>query len=244
MEKYCTNKLGGYDEIPNFIPKKPEAVYRRSGWINYKNWLGQRPMNFEEARDFVHSLKLINYEEWNLYCKGELKQKCPKPQNIPRDPNLRYRDKWHSWGDWFGLENPKQVGEWRDFQEAREFIRSLSLSGTLDWKKYCKGELEGYDDKPYDIPSTPDIVYKDDWINYSDWLDTTHLRKKQTELMWRSFEEARDYVRSLNLETYDNWKMYINDEMVHLEPKPVDIPNSPYFVYKDLGWKCWNDFLN
>ena len=62
----------------------------------------------------------------------------------------------------------KPVGRanWRPFEEARMFARSLELSSAQKWYKYSKSG-----DKPADIPSAPDLYYKNSgWIDWSDWL--------------------------------------------------------------------------
>lgn len=61
-----------------------------------------RPKNknyvcFSEARNFVHELKIKDYDAWREYrISGE------KPISIPSDPYRVYRNEWISWGDWLG----------------------------------------------------------------------------------------------------------------------------------------------
>jgi hypothetical protein len=59
--------------------------------------------SFEEARKFVHALRLKNRDEWAKYCKGELAGYEAKPNDIPTNSRQTYRDQgWRGWGDWFG----------------------------------------------------------------------------------------------------------------------------------------------
>jgi len=54
--------------------------------------------SFEEARDFVHKLKLKSGEEWKNYCKSG-----QKPEDIPAYPNQTYKQVgWKGMGDWLG----------------------------------------------------------------------------------------------------------------------------------------------
>ena len=46
--------------------------------------------------------------------------------------------------------------QFRDFESAREFARSLNLKGDKDWRAYCKSG-----NKPDDIPADPSTVYKE-----------------------------------------------------------------------------------
>lgn len=243
--KYCINELEGYEQKPDNIPRSPEQVYRRKGWINYKDWLHEKQMNFTEAKSFVKQLNLTTQNEWLMFCQGKFDNLPAKPNTIPRDPALRYRSEWINWEDWLFGTTIKIHGEWREFNEAREFIRELGIKNTFDWKKYCKGELKGFDKKPDDIPAAPDDRYKNSgWINYADWLGTENVRKKMNNInVWLSYKEAKRFVHFLNLKNHEEWLSYINNEMTNLPSKPINIPKSPNFVYKNEGWINWNDWL-
>ena len=56
---------------------------------------------------------------------------------------------------------------------------------------------------------------------------------------WRSFPEARNFARSLHLNSSREWKRYCKSGK-----KPDDIPNTPDCVYKkQKQWKGWADWL-
>ena len=69
--------------------------------INSKIWGKVGRLNwrsFEEARKFVHSLKLKSGREWKDYCKTG-----NKPQDIPTDVEIKFRNEgWLNMGDWLG----------------------------------------------------------------------------------------------------------------------------------------------
>jgi hypothetical protein len=128
-------------------------------------------MPFNEAQLFVIKLNLKDRKEWIMYCKNEMIHLENKPRNIPRDPELRYRKEWINWEYWLTGHTDKIYGDWCSFEEARGFVRNLKLYGQVEWKKYSKNELVGYDKKPNTIPASPDVVYKNDgWLGYGDWL--------------------------------------------------------------------------
>ena len=61
--------------------------------------------SFEDAREFVRSLKLKSQSEWFMYCIGELPEKGNKPDDIPRNVYASYKTKgWVSWPDFLGYE--------------------------------------------------------------------------------------------------------------------------------------------
>ena len=48
-----------------------------------------------------------------------------------------------------------------------------NLKTRKDWRLYVKGELEGYVEKPSNIPSHPDGIYKvKGWQGWKFWLGT------------------------------------------------------------------------
>ena len=58
------------------------------------------------------------------------------------------------------------------------------------------------------------------------------------QILWRSFPEAREYVRSLSLPGAREYNKYCKEGNV-----PDDIPASPARVYRAKGWVDWGDFL-
>tara|TARA_B100000446_G_scaffold602_1_gene648 strand:+ start:307 stop:522 length:216 start_codon:yes stop_codon:yes gene_type:complete len=59
---------------------------------------------------------------------------------------------------------------------------------------------------------------------------------------WRSFDEAREFIRSLNLKNSTEWIEYCNSGKDGI-PKPDDIPAWPIYVYRKNGWKGWKDWV-
>lgn len=250
---YCIGKNKKLGLKPNNIPRSPEQVYRRDGWINYKDWLkkdrGFRA--FDEAKEFVKTLDLQHRDEWQKYCIGKVSGLSPKPEDIPRDPDLRYRKDWVNWNDWLTGDSGKIQGEWRDFEEARAFVRTLGLNGSVQWREYCKGNITGLPPKPDDIPVSPDQenCYKHKgWKGYGDWIGTGRKRRSpgndiNEDTTWLPYEEAKNFVHSLKLMAIEDWQKYVDGNFEHLPLKPDNIPSSAYFVYRDNGWTGWIDWL-
>ena len=155
---------------------------------------------------------LKSKREWREWCKS-------KPDNIPTSPKRIYEDDWISWGDWFGTT-------FRSFQDARKLARSLGLKSVTEWKKWCT-------DKPYDIPYAPDQAYKNEWVSWSDWLNTTIVANSKKTFL--PFQEAREFSRSLGLKSKREW-------IAWRKLKPADIPAAPERIYKN-DWISWPDWL-
>jgi hypothetical protein len=147
---------------PEDIPAAPWHVYKDSGWRSIADWVGGEKkqshwLPFEEAREFARNLNIKSRKEWS---------KRSRPDNIPSNPNRDYKDSgWISYGDWLGTGNVHK-GDWRPFEEAREFARSLGINDCRSWREFAKGE-----GKPKDIPANPSQVYKGfGWAGWPDWL--------------------------------------------------------------------------
>jgi len=158
-------------EKPEDIPVAPHLVYKQDGWKGMGDWLGSDTMatqlreykSFEEARDFVHKLKLKSQKEWNDYCKSG-----QKPEDIPSTPGRTHkRDGWRGFGDWLGTGSLANfLIKYKSFEDAREFVHMLKLKSQKEWNDYCKSGQ-----KPEDIPSNPHQVYKQNgWKGLGDWL--------------------------------------------------------------------------
>lgn len=86
-----------------------------------------------------------------------------------------FRDWCHSmkssWDDSDEGEPGMASRHWRNFEEAREFARSLGLQSGAEWRRFSKGELEHIGRRPEDIPGCPERIYRDEgWLGYRDWL--------------------------------------------------------------------------
>jgi len=130
----------------------------------------------------------------------------------------------------FSISSRNRV--FKSFQEARNFAHSLKLEYQYEWKEFCKsGKL------PKDIPTNPWNTYKNKgWVNVGDWLGTERIANRNKK--FRPFEEAKQFVISLNLHSERDWIKFTKSK-----EKPNDIPVSPAKVYKNNGWKSMGDWL-
>jgi Phage-integrase repeat unit len=216
-------------KLPKDIPADPRMVYADKGWKGMGDWLGTESRPFEKARSFARSLGLKSAAEWKTLTKsGKL------PKDIPSSPHETYADKgWKGMGDWLGTGTiANRLREYRSFEKARSFARSLGLTSGPEWRTFTKsGKL------PKDIPAAPQIVYADKgWKGVGDWLGTGKIANRLRE--YRSFEEARSFVRSLGLKLGAEWSAFTKSGKL-----PKDIPAAPQIVYADKGWKGTGDWL-
>ena len=225
------------DEKPADLPVSPRQIYKNTGWSGMADWLGTENLAshlieyqpFEEAREFVQSLGLKNQKEWYDWAKTD-----KKPDDIPASPGRTYKNNgWIGYGDWLGTGViAPRYKVYRPFEEAREFARSLGLKSSSEWQEWAKT-----DKRPADIPSSPSNNYKNNgWISSGDWLGTGKISDK--DKVFRDFEEAKAYVRTLGLSGTTAW-----NEWAKSDKKPADIPYKPERTYKVSGWINYYDWL-
>ena len=106
--------------------------------------------------------------------------------------------------------------EWKPFDEARDFARSLKLKGSPRWLEYCKYGKDGKL-RPLDIPAAPEHVYKNKgWKGWIDWLGNEN--RKMPEMS----EKTKDKIST----ALANQKLPVKDT------KPEIIPQD---ICKDAG---------
>jgi len=224
---------------PEDIPVSAGSIYKKdfNGWGDFLGSGNVKPgdvqsRSFEEARKFARSLKLKGGKEWIAHCKSG-----NNPDDIPSHPDRTYKNKgWNGMGDWLGngtVASKNMKGEvfW-PFKKARKFVRELKLKNTSAWNEYRKSK-----DKPDNITSTPNTVYKNDgWVSIPDWLGNENL--SNTIRDYFSYEQCSKLIQKNNISTRDQLtdfrKSYKNREK---------IPGHPWDVYKTQGtWVSWPDF--
>jgi superfamily II DNA or RNA helicase len=225
------------DARPDNIPANPPQVYKDKGWVGWGDWFGTgiiAPQNriyrpFEEARTYVRSLGLKSVTEWRSWCKSGA-----RPEDIPGNPPQIYkRNGWIGWGDWLGTGNQASFNRtYRPFEEARIYVHSLGLKSQTEWRDWCKSSA-----KSDDIPAHPSEIYKDKgWVSWGNWLGTGSIA--DSKRIYRPFEEARAFARSLGLKNGAEWLTWSKSDA-----KPDDIPANPPQTYKDKGWAGWGNWL-
>jgi hypothetical protein len=229
-KEYCTS-----GNKPVDIPTRPYTTYKQD-FKGLGDWLGtgnianqdKQYLPFKEAREFARALKLKGTKEWNDYCKSG-----NKPDDIPTGPDGTYKNKgWKGMGDYLGTGTVATFDKiFRPFKEAREFVILLNLKSLKEWNDYCKSG-----NKPDDISFNPQRTYKNEFKGFGDWLGTGTVATKDRQ--YRSFTEARAFVRSLNLKGQVEWNDYCKSGN-----KPDDIPAGPDGTYKNKGWKGMGDWL-
>jgi hypothetical protein len=144
-------------------------VYAKKGWISASDWLGNGFisnfdkcfLSYEDAKKIIHEFKFKSVAEWRKWRNSR-----SKPDNIPSNPAVTYKNNWISWGDFLGTETRKYSKIFLPFDLARSYVLNLKIKSRKEYKQICKQK-----EFPLDIPRHPQRIYKiSGWINWYDWL--------------------------------------------------------------------------
>jgi superfamily II DNA or RNA helicase len=228
--------------LPAGIPAYPNNVYDE--WIGWWDWLGtahrrRNWLRFNSAKALSRQLGLTNEAQFIRWRRGHLKDRLKCPANMPMHPDRVYPD-FKGWPDFLGFTQRT----WMPFDKARKFVRRLGLENQLEYRQWIVGRLrrQGLPPRPKNIPANPDQVYSDHWDGFNDFIGTA--KPRNVGRVWRPFREAREYVRSLKLASYLEYREWSKGQLKNKPTFPDDIPAHPYGVYdKDKDWKSISDFL-
>ena len=224
--------------LPIGIPVSPSVTYGVSftGWGDF---LGTGNLNtaqfYNQLWSYDKSKKYLKERGISSQTKFNLLKKGPDfPMQIPRNPQLVYSklSQWIDWGDFLSSGRiATRNREYREFNKAVEWARTLNLNSEKEWREYKKNNK-----LPVDIPRTPQGTYgkKNQWLGFSHWLGYKSIAKPE---ITKSFNHYRKTARKLNLSSRREWHtLYKNGKL----PNEINY-SSPDKKFKE--WISWSDFL-
>ena len=216
---------------PSDIPSNPQFNYKKE-WEGWGDFLGTGNISnvdkmyipFKEARRFAIKLGFKSGNEWIKFAKEN--KKLLDEKRIPASPRNVYEKEWQSMGDWLGTGNISNADKkFKPFKDARKFVRSLKIKSQSGWSKYKKSGK-----KPTDIPATPTLVYKKEWVSWADWLDTGNVATQQREILLHEEAEKQAHilVKKLGIETHADWLKAYHEGKI-----PKNLPSQPWNYYTE-----------
>jgi len=238
---YCENQLQGIAPKPPDLPEQPDTAYK-DDWHGWADWLGSgikgaKYLKFDLARQFARKQLITTEDDWKRLVNDGI------PSYIPKNPSIIYFKEWNDWDDWLLWVNEK---EYLDFDKARSRARKLNLNDKIGWADYVLTRVDNDG-----LPPRPDVYYGKYWQDWSDWLGNQKTEDELAAVVQkkiaisknqRSFEEAREFVRSLYLKDKGDWKKYCLRELPDYDAKPSQIPMHPSIRWPGY-WLGWDDWL-
>ncbi len=220
---------------PSYIPSDPYQTYGKQVFVSMRDWLNssntrnfkRNYLDFNEARQFIHTLQLKTQKEWFKYCKSG-----KKPENIPYNPSITYKDKGYiSFPDWLGTK--LGLNEFLNYDEAKKLLSTFRIASESEWRKFSKSNK-----LPNSIPAAPSNYYKNKgWISWGDFLGTNVIKNGNIEYV--NFNECKKYIQSQKITTWSQWKKFCK-----LNKKPNNIPYDLRRIYKNNGWISSDDLFS
>lgn len=260
---YCRDERSDLPPRPLDVPAGPSEAYgeefykhggmgawlgtnRRRARTGRKAMSGERAgwtRSYDDAVNFVHTLRLKSSKEWQTYCRRERKDLPPRPIDIPTAPWLTYSTEYYvrgGMGAWLGTTRRRsrlieKKGAWFPYNAAMEFVRTLGLKNETEWRSFCRGERKDLPPRPANIPIAPWAVYGDEFYEkggLGTWLGTGYVARKRGKV-FLSYDESIKFVHALGLKNQEDWRSYRRGERKDLPPKPIDVPATPWKVYPD-----------
>ena len=76
----------------------------------------------EEAREFVHGVRLKNPSDWKIYSKS-----VQQARKIPSSPVIPYRKEWKGWSDWSPTGHSTLIDDSLGVEKQKLMSRALNL---------------------------------------------------------------------------------------------------------------------
>lgn len=194
------------------LPSSPKQVYEQE-WQSWLNLFGRSSVSFypslAEASKAAIALGIDTCASY--------KAKRHLDPRLPSEPESTYKNEWNCWPLFLG-KNPKEF-----YATLAEASAATIALGITTIKAYQKNRH--LDPK---LPSNPNAIYKDDWINWPSFFG------RSPKKFYLTLEEASSAAKKLGITSSKLYEKYR-----HLDPL---LPAAPDQKYQN-EWKNWESFL-
>ena len=211
---------------PIKIPSSPQKVYKGE-WEGWGVFLGTGNvrkkdfMSYDEAKLYVQKRGIKSrrkFIEWS--------QSGERPGNFPYEPPIVYKEEWEGWGVFLGTGNV-QKKDFMSYEEAKSLVQELGLKSSLEFKEWG-GQ------RPWNFPSDPPKVYKEEWKSWKAFFGLENRRRRKD---FMSYDEARLYIQEQGIKSQRKF-----EEWSRSGERPWNFPSDPQRVYKG-EWESWGAFF-
>ncbi len=213
------------------LPQNPKKFYSDEwrGWPHFcgtgKVWGGQ------EFYDYRAASALARAE--GVTSKSLYQELASRTASLPSNPNRTYSEDWVDWGMFLGKERRREEAGRRShllpYADAVKFVRDNGVTTEPSYRELRRGLP-----KPKCLPRHPDVVYEDDWVDWSTFLGTHKSKLRGRSARFWDYEIASAFVQSK--------KVGSKSEYEELASNVKQLPSTPRRTYKD-DWLNWDTFL-
>ena len=228
-----------YNEIPNFIPRRPDYIFKNKGWISFTDFFGSERcfLGYAELKKIVQKNKLKSIKEYRKFRRG----------NMPYNPDSFYKNEWVSWGEFLNHKRdvvsdinkvPRQKNI-LSYTKTQNLIKNENFTKKIEYVNWY------HNNRHLLIPANPIQYYKNEWISWNDFFGN-NLPRNIDYSNRKSINKVLPYLEA---------KKWVNENFpgIHSEKPdwrkitkilPTYIPKRPDWVYKNNGWEGYGRFLN
>jgi len=114
-----------------------------------------------------------------------------------------------------------------NYEDSKNALKELKLKNVKDF----------LEKRPINIPSDPKLYYKEKWISWGDYLGTNRKSNKKRGNIFLNYEDAKLYLKNLNITHKYDYIDYIKNNNIEFLPK------RPDYIYRD-EWVGYLEYLN
>jgi hypothetical protein len=231
------NNINSYTQFrkinkPTGVPSHPERIYKDEwlGWVaiisKSRNYNKNVYWSYEKSKEYLNSkygnLTVLEFRE---LCKNN-----ELPYHIPKKPERVFIN--FIYKEFLNLNHVPYL----DYEKAKEIVHAFNIKTNREWRVFIKENK-----LPLNIPRNPELVYKNEWISWTEWLGSDNVANK---LKWfYTYNEFKKIINELNIKSFSEFKKYITNNKSDNKSN-VKIPTNPSKFYKNKGWISWYDLFN
>ena len=182
---------------------------------------------YSYAAAVLVSLGVVKRTEFN-----QLNRERKRPAEVPAQPEKYYKDEYISWRHFIDMGKTVFQKEGYSiyqftpptFKELRSQVR---LKGITSKERFVKSAKQGVLGPL--IPSNIESYYEEEFTTWDAFL--------APKLQYKSYEEAKAYVATLNIRTSYQWRAFCKAGL-----RPEAIPAWPNKCYDEFV--SWKDFFS
>jgi len=197
------------DWTKNVLPSEPQIYYKQ--WKSWYDFLGTE---HHGVRVFVSYKDAVKWNKKNkIMTSGEyVKKRIISLPAVPRD----YYPQWKGWGEYLGTGVVStKFRKFMSYEDAKKYVIKNGIRSLDELKQWSK---DG--NKPVNIPSIPNVVYKNNgWKGSKEFFNTEFV----------SYKKAKEIMKKYKLKNSKEFLSFIKLN------KNLRVPMTPQVVYN----KSW-----
>ena len=135
------------------MPSHPHKIYKDKGWKGWGDFLGTDRFRGIEFVDYETAKKRA--QEAGIKTSTQYKEWQKQHLDIPSNPNRTYKEFWKGWESFLGTN-------FVDYETAKQRAQEAGIKTSTQYNEWQKQHS--------DIPSNPNIFYKEFWKSWPSFL--------------------------------------------------------------------------